>query len=155
VQDVAKLQISETFDLVTAAYLLNYARNKDELLAMCRAVAGCLRPGGRFITVNTNPALAVEHYHKSRKYGYIMDVEGALREGARLILTFFVDGQSFQFSNFHLSVATHEWALQTAGLKAVRWHRPQLAPDGEAELGREYWQEMLTYPPITFLECRR
>src|SRR3954471_16470614 len=43
------------YDLVVAAYLLNYARDRAELRAMCAGVARCLRPGGRFVAVNSNP----------------------------------------------------------------------------------------------------
>src|SRR6185369_2375685 len=35
VQDVKQLAIDETFDVVVAAYLLNYAQTYDELLEMC------------------------------------------------------------------------------------------------------------------------
>ena len=39
-----------------AAYLLNYAHTAEELGRMCRAVAAALRPCGRFVTANNNPA---------------------------------------------------------------------------------------------------
>ena len=55
VGDVRTLEVAGEFDLAFAAYLLNYARTAEELTQMCRAVAGALRPGGRFVTANSNP----------------------------------------------------------------------------------------------------
>src|SRR5262249_56939118 len=52
VQDGRDLRLSEDFDLAVAAYLLNYARDRAELGAMCRGIAPCLKPGGRFVTAN-------------------------------------------------------------------------------------------------------
>src|SRR5262249_6355147 len=45
------------YDLVVAAFLLNYARTRDELQAMCNGIARSLKPGGRFVSVNSNPGL--------------------------------------------------------------------------------------------------
>ena len=55
VGDGKNLALGAEYDLAVAAYLLNYARNRDELDAMCRGIARCLKPGGRFVSVNTNP----------------------------------------------------------------------------------------------------
>ena len=52
VDDARSVDQGPVADLVFAAYLLNYAKDYAELLAMCEAIARNLRPGGRFITVN-------------------------------------------------------------------------------------------------------
>jgi ubiquinone/menaquinone biosynthesis C-methylase UbiE len=57
VADVRGLDLGVEHDLAIAAYLLNYARDRDELGAMCDGIARCLRPGGRFVTVNSSPVL--------------------------------------------------------------------------------------------------
>ena len=80
-------------DLVFAAYLLNYARNYAELLAMCEAIAR------------------------------------------------------------NLTLATIERALKSAGLRDIRWHPPQVSPEGLQQSGEEHWRGFLTRPPIVFLEC--
>ena len=68
VGDACSLDFDSKFDLVTAAYLLNYARNRNELLNMCRSIARCLKPGGRFVTVNNNPAQQVAQFAATQKY---------------------------------------------------------------------------------------
>jgi len=86
VQDARSLDAFDgEFDLVTAGYLLNYARTADELLAMCGVIARSLRPGGRFVSVNNNPAQPADHFAASRKYGFVKETEGALQEGAPVV----------------------------------------------------------------------
>ena len=77
VGDVRTLEEVGQFDLVFAAYLLNYAHTAEELTQMCRTVARALRPGGRFVTANSNPA-----FPAGRSYGYSRRVVGELVEGA-------------------------------------------------------------------------
>src|SRR5262245_24407172 len=55
IEDAKKLDLDDQFDMVFAAYLLNYASTKEELLEMCRAIARHLKAGGRFVSVNNNP----------------------------------------------------------------------------------------------------
>ena len=70
VGDARNLGWDGQFDLVVAAYLLNYARDRDELGAMCAGIARCLKPGGRFVTVNCSPTLDFSAAPSYRKYGF-------------------------------------------------------------------------------------
>jgi SAM-dependent methyltransferase len=153
VQDGRSLMLAAEFDLAVAAYLLNYARDREELGAMCRGVAGCLKPGGRFVTVNTNPGWQSFGSPSYREYGFETRAEGELGEGTPITWTFYLQDGSFEIENYHLDVAAHEQTLRSAGFREVRWHRPRLSPRGKAEWGRDYWSSFLTHPPVIFLEC--
>jgi SAM-dependent methyltransferase len=155
VQDARALDGSERFDLVVAAYLLNYAPTRAVLGEMCGAIARALKPGGRFVGVNNNPAHAPEHFGSSRKYGFVKSTPGELREGAPVTYTIFLDGGSFDITNYWLSAAAHEEAFRAAGFGEARWHGPRVSPEGRAALGDEFWEEFLAHPPVTFLECVR
>ena len=147
------MNFGPVYDLAVAAYFLNYAHNRPELDAMCNGIVRCLKPGGRFVTVNTNPACDFPSAPSYRKYGFETSVVGAFREGAPITFTFHLDDGPFQIENYYLSVRTHDEALRAAGFRAVRWHRPLLSPQGEADRGREYWAAILDHPPMTFIEC--
>jgi len=67
VGDVQNIKVPGSFDVVVAAYLLNYARSPEEMLAMCRTISGSLKPGGRFWTVNNNPAPHVSQFDATRE----------------------------------------------------------------------------------------
>lgn len=153
-QDVVSLALGTSFDIVMAAYLLNYASDYDELLAMCRAAARHLQPGGRFVTVNNNPDHPRERFANTRKYGFTKRADAPLAEGTPVTYIFHLeDGQAVEITNFHLSVATHERALREAGFRDISWHAPTLAPgvlDGQPD---GYWDEFLQHPPVVVLEC--
>jgi ubiquinone/menaquinone biosynthesis C-methylase UbiE len=152
VHDVMTLELSERFDLVVAAYLLNYARTAQELSNMCQRIAGSLKSGQRFVTVNNNPE--VETF-EDRKYGFAKCTEGALSEGTPILWTLLLDNGSFSITNYHLSTATHESALRTAGFHDIRWHIPRVSPAGIAEAGAEFWKSFVERPPVIFLEATR
>ena len=159
--DGRDLKLPQKFDLVVAAYLLNYAPNRDELAAMCRSIAGSLKPGGRFVTVNSNPACDFRSSPSYRQYGFetclVEDVAAhpTVAEGTPITWTCFLNDGEFSIENYFLSVATHEQAFHGAGFQTVRWHPPQLSPQGERDHGREFWKPFLSSPPVAFIECVR
>lgn len=156
VGDGRDLPFGAEFDLVVAAYLLNYAPDQAELGSMSRSLARCLRPGGRFVTVNCCPALHFPSAPSYRPYGFETSVAGEWREGSPITWTFHLgDGETFSIENYHLPVSAHEEAFRDAGFREVRRHTPKLSPQGEAEHGRAFWEPLLAAPPITFVECVR
>lgn len=143
------------FDLVVAAYLLNYARTRDELQTMCAGIARSLKPGGRFVTANSNPALAFPTAPSYRQYGFETTVLGEWNESAPIQWTFFLNEGPFTIENYYLNEATHEEAFRRAGFHDVRWHTPKLSPEALPTHNPGYWSHFLEYPPVTFIECRK
>ena len=153
VGDAMAYQPDEPFDIVTAAYLLNYADTEEKLTEMCQTVARSLKPDGRFVTVNNNPSQALERYQSTRKYDFVKSIRGALQPGAAIAYTIFQDGVSFSFDNDYLSPATHERALEAVGLQSIEWRRPKLSPEWDGPMG--YWDDFLDDPPVILLQCRK
>jgi ubiquinone/menaquinone biosynthesis C-methylase UbiE len=149
------LRISADYDLAVAAYFLNYAHDRAELYAMCSGIARCLKPGGRFVTVNSNPACDFPSAPSYRQYGFEVSVVAPFHEGAPITWTFYLEDGPLTIENYFLSVGIHEEALRAAGFHDLRWHRPMLAPEGQSSYGRDYWLVLLDHPPITFIECIR
>lgn len=153
VGDGRDLRLAADYDLAVAAYFLNYAHDRAELNAMCRGIARCLRPGGRFVTVNSNPACEFHAAPSYRKYGFETSVVGPFREGAPITWTFYLDDGPLNIENYFLNVEIHEEALHTAGFREIRWHQPMLSPDGETAYGHDYWSTLLDNPPFIFIDC--
>jgi toxoflavin synthase len=147
--------VAAEYDLAVAGYFLNYAHDRAELAAMCRGVMSCLKPGGRFVTVLSNPACDYPSAPSYRKYGFEATVGGPFREGVPITWTFHLESGSFSIENYYLSVETHEQVLSAAGFRDVRWRQPMLSPEGAAAFGRDYWSTLLDRPPLIFLECFR
>lgn len=153
VGDGRNLQFEGTHDLVLAAYLLNYAADRQELTAMCRSIGRSLKPGGRFVAVNSSPALDFRSAPSYRQYGFETSADGEWREGAPITWTFFLDDGVFSIENYHIPVSVHEEAFRQAGFREVRWHPPRVSSQGESEHGNDFWLRFLTTPPVTFIEC--
>jgi ubiquinone/menaquinone biosynthesis C-methylase UbiE len=153
IQDVKQLVIDETFDVVVAAYLLNYAQTYNELLEMCSAITHRLKPGCRFMTVNNNPRQREDYFTSTRKYGFIKRAHGPLIDGTPVDCIFFLGDNSFAITNYQLSVETHELAFKTAGFQHVTWHDPEPSADILNDTERNYWSDFLEHPPIVFIEC--
>lgn len=153
VDDARSVDQGPVADLVFAAYLLNYAKDYAELLAMCEAIARNLRPGGRFVTVNNHPDDPPENFENGRAYGYSKRLEGPLEEGTPIVWRFHLPEGGIEVTNFYLKLATMERALTSAGLRDIRWHPPQISPEGLQQSGEKHWHGFLTRPPIAFLEC--
>lgn len=155
VGDARNLESSDPFDLVVASYLLNYASTVEDLLAMCRAIARNLKPGGRFVTVNNNPEQCWERFETTRPYGFIKSSPAPLKEGDPITYTIFLEEGSFLLTNYYLSKETHEEAFAETGFFDLRWHSPQVSPEGIDTFGEDFWRPFLDDPPILFLEAHR
>ena len=153
VGDARQLPEAGAYDLAVAAYLLNYAQTRDELQAMCDGIARSLKPGGRFVTVNSSPALNFPEAPSYRKYGFETTVGGPWQEGAPIKWTFHLEDGSFDIENYYLDTAIHEEAFRKAGFSEVRWNPSELSPDGLVSFDRDYWSNLLEFPPVTFIEC--
>jgi hypothetical protein len=122
---------------------------------MCDSIARCLRPGGRFVTVNCNPALDFTTAPSYRRYGFETGVVGAWQEGAPITWTFFLEDGPFSIENYYLPIAAHEEALRNAGFRSVRWAWPAALARRRGAAWRDFWQPFLESPPITFIECTK
>lgn len=153
VADARSLNPTEQVDLVVAAYLLNYSHNHSALQAMCDGISRCLRPGGRFITVNCNPWLHLPTAPSYRKYGFETQVSSKWEEGAPIKWIFYLSEGAIEVENYHLNAASHETAMRRAGFQTIRWVLPRVSTEGLALNGEPYWRELLEQPPVIFMEC--
>ena len=94
--DARDVHFPQTFDVVIAAYLLNYARTEAELEQMARAIARNLKPAGRFISVNNNPAQSPAFFDATRKYGFTKSCPCQPENGSPITYTFYLDEGAFQ-----------------------------------------------------------
>jgi toxoflavin synthase len=139
--------------VVSAAYLLHYAPTREHLTAMCRTIAANLRPGGRFVAINSNfgPGVPVD----MSRYGWTPSDPKPIEEGMPYRLTFLLGPDSFEIQNYYYSHATYEEIFRQAGFVSVQWHPPVVSPAGLQQYGQDYWQDFLELTPIIGIECLR
>ncbi len=151
-QDALTLNLDRKFDLICASYLLNYARNADELFQMGQVIASHLKPGGRFITINSNPDYQAT-VEAMFPYGFTREND-SYSEGAEITWRFYQpDNSHIAVTNYHLAKSTHETALNQAGLSQVQWHEVGVSPEGVDEHDTDYWTAIINSQPIIGLSC--
>ena len=147
--DASAFTPAEPVDVVTAIYLLNYARTAREVGLFCRACFRALRPGGRLVGFNDNvrnppgpedPSLAV--YGLERTCARHPPREG---DAIRYRITNH-DGRMFEFDNYYLQPATYEAAMRDAGFTGFRWVDAMLEP---AERDDPFWDAFMAQAPLT------
>lgn len=153
--DAAALPELGSFDRVVAAYLLHYAPDRGVLAEMCSGIARCLGPGGRFVTLNENPAQPEEPAGAYAGYGFTKSLDGPLTDGATIRYRMLAGRESFGFEAHYYCRETYEKVLHGAGFGSVQWHDLVVDPAGAEAVGAGYFDAYLAQPPVIGLSCRR
>ena len=140
-------------DIVTAVYLLNYARNQEELESLCRACFGALRPGGRLIGFNDNVRQPPRPGVSLAKYGIERTGASPPREGdaIRYRITN-PGGQTVEFDNYYLEPGTYESAMWCAGFRDSQWIAARVDP---VEQANPFWRDLMAQAPLTGFSATR
>ncbi len=149
--DAADLDLGERFDLVTAAYLLDYAAEAAGQLALCRTVARHLAPGGRFVGITINPQID-DPGLDYRAYGFERLLPDGVRNGASITFRNYQDATSFDVTVYYLDTATYERSFVGAGLDPPRWVRPSVSDEGAAAFAPTHWDAFVRDPPVVLFE---
>ena len=154
VEDARAIGSQQDFDLCVSNWLLVYAHNREELGIMCRGLANRIKPGGRFVTLLTNPALYTWQSHPLdyRKYGISARLPESAYEGAPVALTVHLEDQSIEIENYYLPIEAHESALRDAGFHDVAFHNMTLAPHPQGVDEGDYWNHFLQYPFFVMID---
>jgi len=153
VGDARALTGEQTYDLVLAAYLFNYAHDTIELDEMCQGVAQAIKPGGRLVAVNCNPDFYFPTAPDYRKYGFETSIVGDWQAGTPITWRFYLSDGHFEIENYHLSPEAHNTAFKAAGFSEVHWHPPQLSDNASQGVEPGFWDTIMQHPPFTFIEC--
>lgn len=149
--DAAELPDLGRFDIVLGAYLLHYAPDLETLGRMCRGIAGCLAPGGRFVGLNENPDQGVGTGYE--QYGFSKRMPEVRSDGAPVRYWMASGRELVELTVHYYSRPTYDAALRAAGFGTIRWSPPRLDPAGREAHGAAYWSAYLADPPVLALEC--
>ncbi|MEI5102563.1 class I SAM-dependent methyltransferase [Streptomyces sp. PmtG] len=141
------------FDLVLGVYVLPHATTYPELVAMCRAVASALRPGGRFVTLPIHPDHHPDPDYYAR-YGFGLSL-GERVDGAPVDFGFTVGEHSARFTARYWTAATLDEALREAGFTAPQWREHRVADTAEPGPGDDFWVPYLERPHAAILDATK
>ena len=151
--DAAAFTPERPADIVTAIYLLNYARTADAIVRFGRACFRALRPGGRLVGFNDNVRRPPRPGATLARYGIERTCAHPPREGEpiRYRITNH-DGQSFEFDNYYLAPSTYESAMREAGFADFRWVDAMLDPNEQDD---PFWNDFMAQAPLTAFTATR
>ncbi|WP_017975642.1 class I SAM-dependent methyltransferase [Actinopolyspora halophila] len=146
VADVREAIRFGSFNIILAAWLLNYTDELSEMTAMFTTVADNLAPGGLFVGVTQNPWFDF-HGADPSPYGWSF-VPGEIAEhGTRVRATAHID-PPIGFSTWFPNAESYTTAAWRAGLEAPRWE-PLVVPPGE------FWNGLRSNPCLAVLCLRK
>jgi len=154
VEDVLNLNLNHEYDCVCASFLLNYAQNAEELQQMLMVISRHLKPGGKFVTINSNPDYKAEKA-VLRKYGFTRENIGTDDGSETIYCLYLEDGSHINITNYNLSKAVHENAFQQAGFSGVTWDEIVISPEGNEAFGEDYWKEITMSKPVTVISATK
>jgi SAM-dependent methyltransferase len=156
VGDAAQFEPPGTFDVVLGSYLLNYAESPQTLRRFASTIFASLKPGGRFVGINDNPAQDPSRYASCEPYGFKKTSSPGRAEGDAITYSFrSADGGTFQFDNYYLHPATIAGVFSDVGFSRFAWEGPWLAPGAETGFAAGYWTEFLADPPVIGVVAER
>lgn len=149
-----------SFDLVTAVYLLQYAPNEEALRGMMKAASDNMTADGMvlFVTQNpnvTDPQLEAQLEH----YGVDIQLSADRKDGtqAKTIIPF-PGGGALTLDHFHWTKSTIDKNLALVGFESIAWHDMEVAAAGTVKYGASFWKAYLDYDAgtsIVVIECRK
>lgn len=152
--DVTTMGYAEQFDVVNAAFLLNYAAHRDELDAMCRVVAAHIKRGGRFYFTVPNPDY---DFYKNPividdQYGATFSLpDEVMKSGQQpwdgLAYTFVLQfGEPVSLSHRYWTKESYRDALEEAGIRWIGFTPWTPSPDGAEKFGEGFWRHWIENP---------
>jgi hypothetical protein len=155
--DVGSMPKLREFDGALGSYLLHYATDEAHLRDMSHNIAANLRPGGRFVTYQLNPAISRKpNYYL--KYGaeLSLDPDRPLADGDAIAFRINVAGfRSPEVTVYYWSRAALDSALHEAGFEQIRWISPELSPEAGRGPDPEQWADYLSEPLCVIIDCVR
>ena len=152
VEDARSVVGQADFDLVVAAWLLVYAQTRAELVQMCTGLGSRLKPGGRLVTIISNPEVyGLDPLPDYRKYGFELSLAGRAVEGTPTKISLLLEDSTLEIENYYMPIAGYESAFAQTGFANFAVHRPEvsLVPDGEPD----FWDDFLKYPSFLLVDC--
>ena len=151
--DVRTLHLGEQVDVITAIYLLDYAKSKEDLFRMASSIYNHLNKGGSFCAVVPHPKTKPMKDFEYERRVTAVNGSATIIDGDELKCEIKKDGSLFDFNFYYYSRETYEKALKEVGFKQISWIEPIVSPEGLEKFGKEYWAGVLKNPTTIGLKC--
>ena len=152
-KDVLKLGVLGAFDIITAAFLLHYAENKEELSTFCREICSNLKKGGRFITMHPGGSAKKLEYDFSRFEFNFKVQKSPQPEEAPFTVMLFPNGKLVEFDVNFYTKKTYTNSLLSAGFSQVIYHKIKIPESKIPKIRLDTLKEYPDLSAILVIEC--
>ncbi|KAM0125731.1 hypothetical protein ACHAP3_009607 [Botrytis cinerea] len=118
-----------TFDIVVAAWLLNYAETQEEMQKMFENIRFALKPGGVMIALTVNASIIDSFQpsdspnHREVHLGLVYDCIGVVEGGYKMLLSSVRTGEkNIKFEWYFLREEVYHQAAAEAGMGPLEWN---------------------------------
>lgn len=140
------------FDLVTAAFLLNYSTSRRMLYDFVENIDNLTKPEGRVVGLLPNSDAGLDFDSLSVRLRSLDSQE----EGSPYLVEFKDEqGKAIcSFTNYFWKRETYESIFRFFGFK-FKWHKPIVSAEGLKRASRETWQDYLRNPTWVVFEAKK
>jgi SAM-dependent methyltransferase len=139
-------------DIVFAPYVINYAKNVEQLSALIRKIFKSLNDNGKLILVVDLP----EEGNNLKKYGAVKTIIGEKKDGAKIKIDLYNEEQFICTLNaIYFTPHTLENALINAGFTNIKWHKPIISQEGIDKLGSNFWSGYQDSPELGYISAKK
>jgi SAM-dependent methyltransferase len=157
-------EISEPYDIIFAAFLLNYAETKDILRKFVRNIHRCLTPGGIFIGLNDN-AFCQQFYHGGKelspeevsqqpffqRYDHYRVMTTAKPKDGDVVVHWCCLENTGKYTNYYLDpTETVEKVFKEIGFECFKYCPTETSLDKAS-----FWEEYLSVRPNIFMVAKK
>lgn len=138
VRNVGEMEVLGRFDIVTAAFLFNYADSLTGLQNMFSSVARNLKPGGRLVAYTVEPDYDLQRGNFSH-YGVEILDEEPWYEGFKMRAEFTTSSAPSPFTFYRWSRKDYERAIIQAGFSNFFWQKPMVLESDLEKYPEGFW----------------
>ncbi|TGO35167.1 hypothetical protein BHYA_0168g00230 [Botrytis hyacinthi] len=151
-----------TFDMVFAAWFLNYAETREEMRRMLENIYLALRPGGILIALTVNASI-IDSFQPNdppnpgeAHLGSVYDVIGTVEGGYKMLLSSVGMGENdIKFEFYFLREEVYRQAAAEAGMGQLEWKVVLLGEEHLQKQGPNFWQPYLDRPRSAICVSRK
>jgi SAM-dependent methyltransferase len=148
-----KLPVAE---VVVAPFVANYARSTEELRTFIRNVfRSCVAGGHAVFVVDMPDASCNIEFGRRRAIGAVKFwCNGSPHTDGALIRNDLYNEHGHRTCSLwahYYTQATLQFALQDAGFRDIRWHKPEISPEGLKKYGDSFWKNYIDHPELGYI----
>ncbi len=144
VGDIAMMELSQRFDVITAVYVLNYATTPEKLLQMSKNLFTHLNNGGRLCIITLTPKLQPRTVFL-RDWRFLHSAGQSIFHNGDEVISEVKNPETGTVSSFtchYWDEATYTNALKAAGFASVEWiYDMTISAEGMKCFGEAFWDE--------------